>query len=89
MVLILDGNSEHIIIQKYPIFYCSRLLECLKQFKYLRLLLTCAHMSELPSNISTILPNRKYTFKTYIHLHQTSNAIFPRTLVNFFHINTF
>ena len=63
MVLILDGNSEHIAheIKKICIFgkrlrFETALIlnKCLKQIKYQRSLQTCALNSELPYNISAM-----------------------------------
>ena len=41
--------------KKKPICDFSRSIKCLKQSRYQTLLLTCAPMSELPSNISTMV----------------------------------
>ena len=67
MVLVLDGNSElrthgaH-AQKKMGLFgekksicdYAADLIKCLMQIKQQGLLLMCAHISELPSNISTM-----------------------------------
>ena len=39
------------------------LMECLKQIKLQTLILTCAPISELPSNISTMVEGLSYKFK--------------------------
>jgi len=62
MVLMVDGNSEHVAHAwrkigkriKTPICNCSRSNKCLK-IKSQRLFLTRAPISEIPSHISTIL----------------------------------
>ena len=71
-VLILDGNSEDdahalwkICIfgeQKIRFVTDLDLIKCLEQIKYQRLLRTCASISELLSNISTLVYNlsKKY-----------------------------
>ena len=57
MVLILDGNSEHITHacrEKIRTFFAFDLIKCLKIIKLQRLPLTSAPISELPFNISTM-----------------------------------
>ena len=59
MVLILDRNSEHVAHARRKGLYGEKknrfmtvlgLIKCLKQIKYQILLLTCAPISELPSD---------------------------------------
>ena len=69
MVLISDGNSEHIAHAQKKIDYCGEkkcrvvtalvLIKCLKQIKFQIFLLTCAPISELPSHISTMMEGGK------------------------------
>ena len=63
MVLILDGNSEHVAHawMKTGLYWnkilpeaALNLIKCLKQIKWQRLFLTRATFSEVPSNISTM-----------------------------------
>ena len=65
MVLTLDGNSEHVahawkkwvFPKRHKIRFVTtlNLIKCLKHIKKQRLRLTCAPISDLPSNISTML----------------------------------
>ena len=59
---ILDGNKMRVhegkkgpLGGKIEFVTALDLIKCLKQLNYLRLLLTFASISELPSNISTML----------------------------------
>ena len=60
MVLMLDGNSDHVAhaCRKIDILREKNrsldLIKCLKQIKQQRLLLTCAPISMLPSSMRTM-----------------------------------
>ena len=68
ILLILDGNSEHVAhaLRKIGLFGEKKhrfvtsldLIKCLKRNKQQKWLLTCAPISELPSNLSTISTTR-------------------------------
>ena len=83
MVLVLDGNLGHIahaelkkvfLEEKKDRFVTALdLIKCLKQIKQQRLLPTCAPMSELQYNISTmmnityVMYKKKYLFSSMHH----------------------
>ena len=80
MVLILEGNSKTLLNhgekyafskKKNPICDFSRSNKCLKQIKNQRLLLTCAPISEVPSNTRTMVIPMFYIFDIDILLCST------------------
>ena len=65
-ILVLDGNADHVAhVWRESVFFififaiAVDLNKCLKQVKLPISLYTCTHISELPSNLSTMVTIRK------------------------------